>query len=258
MAPRVIPAPGVLPDYKRDAREAFECLKAGGVIIIPTDLGYGFMSASNEGIERTFITKEREKGHTLGVIGTFRAFKELNVLPPEKVEMIRVLTQDMDQTLNTVAPSVPLDHPRLAHLSPENIARITKTTADGTTTLGMNIGESPFLRELGHLNDEDGQLMIGSSANITGTGQKLRVEDIEPKVYDAADLVVDYGLQRYHRYQRSGTILDVVDMKVLRIGAGYEILRERVKKWFGHTLIEDPVNKTDVVGLSYSIKTEHA
>ncbi|KAI0455286.1 hypothetical protein F5B21DRAFT_211678 [Xylaria acuta] len=252
MAPRVIPAPGVLPDYKRDAREAFECMKAGGVIIIPTDLGYGLMSASNEGIERSFNAKERKQGHTLGVIGTFRAFKELNVLPPEKVEMIRVVTQDMDQTLNTVAPMVK-NHPRLAHLTPENLARITKGD-----TLGMNIGESPFLRELGHLNDEDGQLMVGSSANITGTGQKLRVEDIEPSVYAAADLVVDYGLQRYHRYQRSGTILDVENMRVLRIGAGYEILRERIKKWWGYDLVEDPVNKTDKVGLSYSIKTEHA
>ncbi|KAI1269283.1 hypothetical protein F5Y18DRAFT_374121 [Xylariaceae sp. FL1019] len=252
MAPRVIPAPGVLPDYKRDAREAFECMKAGGVIIIPTDLGYGLMSASNEGIERSFNAKQRQPGHTLGVIGTFRAFQELNDVTPEQIEMIRVLTQDMSQTLNTVAP-MKKNPPRLAHLTPENFARITKDH-----TLGMNIGESQFLRELGRLNDEDGQLMVGSSANITGTGQKLRVEDVEPSVMAAADLVVDYGLQRYHRYQRSGTILDVENMRVLRIGAGYEILRERIKKWFGVELIEDPVNKTDKVGLAASVKTEHA
>ncbi|GAW23118.1 hypothetical protein ANO14919_126680 [Xylariales sp. No.14919] len=252
MAPRVIPAPGVLPDYKRDAREAFECLQAGGVIIVPTDFGYGIMSASNEGIERAFNAKERVYGHTLGVIGSFRAFENLCTLPPEKMEMIRVLTVDMDQSLNTVAP-LKKDHPMLAHLTPENRFRVTKGE-----TLGMNIGESPFLRELGHLNDEADQLMVGSSANITGTGQKLRVEDIEPKVFAAADLVVDYGLQRYHRYQRSGTILDVENMRILRIGAGYEIFRERVKKWWGYDLIPDPVNKTDTVGVSHSIKTDYA
>ncbi|KAF2964377.1 hypothetical protein GQX73_g9195 [Xylaria multiplex] len=252
MAPRVIPAPGALPNVKRDAKEAFEVLKAGGVIIIPTDLGYGLMASSNESIERAFNAKERVHGHTLGVIGSFRAFKELCILPPEKIEMIRVLTQEMDQTLNTVAP-FKKDHPWLAYLTPESRFRVTKGE-----TLGMNIGESPFLRELGHLNDEAGQVMIGSSANITGTGQKLRVEDIEPKIFAAADLVVDYGLQRYHRYQRSGTIIDVENMRILRIGAGYEIFRERVKKWFGYELIPDPVHKTDTVGLSHSIKTVYA
>ncbi|KAI8628001.1 hypothetical protein F5Y19DRAFT_439176 [Xylariaceae sp. FL1651] len=251
MAPRVIPAPGEIPNVKRDALEAFKVLKAGGVIIIPTDVGYGLMSSSNEGIERTFIAKQRKPGHALGVIGTYLTHTQLNILPPEKFEMIRVVTQDMSQLLNVVAP-LRKDHPRLAGLTPATLARFTKGE-----TLGINIGESPFLRELGRLNDEDGQLMIGSSANITGTGQKLRVEDIEPAVMAAADLVVDYGLQRYHRYQRSGTILDVENMRVLRIGANYEVFRERIKKWWGYDLIEDPVNKTNGdVGVGISIKTD--
>ncbi|KAI1199281.1 DHBP synthase RibB-like alpha/beta domain-containing protein [Nemania serpens] len=252
MAPRVVPAPGALPDYKRDAREAFECLKAGGVIIIPTETGYGIVSACNEGIDRCFRAKERREGHTLGVIGTFNTFKQLNDISPDKVEMVRVITQDMGQLINTVAP-MKKDHPRLAHLTPENLARVTRRG-----TLGINMGESPFMRELGRLNDEDGQLLVGSSANITGTGQKLRVEDIEPKVYEAADLVVDYGLQRYHRYQRSGTILDLDTMKVYRIGAGYELLRERIKKWWGYELVEDPDYKTDRVGVSHSLMTNDA
>ncbi|KAI1172578.1 DHBP synthase RibB-like alpha/beta domain-containing protein [Nemania sp. FL0916] len=253
MAPRVIPAPGVLPDHKRDAREAFEMLKAGGTIIIPTDVGYGLMSASNEGIERCFHAKNRKKGHTLGVIGTFRAFQELNDVTPEQVELIRVVTQEMDQQLNTVAPLKNPVPQRMAHLTPENFDRVTRRG-----TLAMNIGESPFQREIGRLNDEAGQLMIGSSANMTGAGQKLRVEDFEPQIRAAADLIVDYGLQRYHRYQRSGTILDVSNMKVYRIGAGYEVLRERIKKWFGHELPEDPDYKTDKVGVSHSIMTADA
>ncbi|KAI1359762.1 DHBP synthase RibB-like alpha/beta domain-containing protein [Xylaria arbuscula] len=255
MAPRIIPAPGVLPNYKRDAQEAFEVLKAGGVIIIPTDFGYGLMSASNEAIERSFKAKNRVEGHTLGAIGTFNTFKKLCTLPDEKFEMIRVLNQDMDQAFNVVAPlqTAPEDHPLLKHLDPENLKRVTKDK-----TIGINIGESPFMRELGRLNDEAGQLMVGSSANLTGTGQKLRVQDLEEQVYESADLLVDYGLQRYHRYQRSGTIIDVESMRILRIGAGYEIFRERVKQWWGYDLIPDPVNKTDHVGVGHSVKTEYA
>lgn len=42
-------------------------------------------------------------------------------------------------------------------------------------TVAVATPENPFLIELVRLNDEDGQLMIGSSANLTGQGQKVAV-----------------------------------------------------------------------------------
>ncbi|KAI8623560.1 hypothetical protein F5Y19DRAFT_458278 [Xylariaceae sp. FL1651] len=252
-APRVIPVPGTAPNVQRDAREAFEVLKAGGVIIAPTDVGYGLMSCSAEGIERAFEAKQRKPGHTLGIIGTYKAHEQLHVLPPEKFEMTRVITQDMNSTLAIVA-RFKRDHPRIAALTPTTLDRTTKGN-----TLGIAIAEGPFLRELGRLNDEDGQLMVGSSANLSGRGQKFRVEDIEPEVFESADLVVDYGLQRYHRYQRAGTNIDMENMRVLRIGANYEVFRERMKKWWGVELPEDPDNKIDKVngvGVVVSIKAD--
>ncbi len=239
--PRGIPAPGVVPDVQRDAREAFEVLKAGGVIIAPIDTGYGIMSCSAEGIERAFTAKQRKSGHTIGVIGTYKTHEQLHILPPEKFEITRVITQGMNSMLAVVA-RFRKDHPRIAALTPATLDRATKGD-----TLGIGIAECPFLRELGRLNDEDGQLMVGSSANLTGRGQKYLVEDIEPEVFESADLIVDYGLQRYHRYQRSGTIIDMDNMRVIRIGANYEVFRERLRKWWGVELPEDPDNKIDKV-----------
>ncbi|KAI1419994.1 hypothetical protein F5Y12DRAFT_166740 [Xylaria sp. FL1777] len=237
--PRVIPGPGEVPDVERDARVAFEVLKAGGVIIAPIDTGYGLMAVSAEGIERAFVAKQRKPGHSVGVIGTYRTHQELHILPPEKFEITRVITQVMSYMIGIIAP-YKKDHPRIKALSPETLERATKGD-----TLGIGIAEGAFLRELGRLNDEDGQLMIGSSANLTGRGGKYLVEDIEREVYECADLVVDYGLQRYHRYQRSGTIFDIDGMRVLRFGAGYEVFRERMSKWWGVDLPEDPVHKID-------------
>ncbi|KAI1347660.1 hypothetical protein F5Y01DRAFT_329307 [Xylaria sp. FL0043] len=248
--PRVIPEPGSVPDVQRDAREAFEVLKAGGVIIAPIDTGYGIMSCSAEGINRAFSAKQRKAGHTIGVIGTYQTHEQLHILPPEKFEITRVITQGMNYMLGVVA-RYRKDHPRIAAWSPET--RELTTRGD---TLGIGIAECPFLRELGRLNDEDGQLMVGSSANLTGRGAKYLVEDIEPEVFQTADLIVDYGLQRYHRYQRSGTIIDMDNMRVIRIGASYEVFRERLMKWWGIDLPEDPDNKIDKVkgvGVAVSI-----
>ena len=51
----------------------------------------------------------------------------------------------------------------------EGVAQtMEKVTKQGTVAVA--IPESLFLIELVRLNDEDGQLVIGSSANLTGQG----------------------------------------------------------------------------------------
>ena len=46
------------------------------------------------------------------------------------------------------------------------------------------------------------------------------MEDIQPEVTGQADLVVDYGLAKYHHYQRSSTMINFGTMQVVRIGCG--------------------------------------
>lgn len=43
-------------------------------------------------------------------------------------------------------------------------------------------------------------LMFGTAANVTGQGQRFRIEDIEAAVLEHVDLVVDYDLQKWHMY----------------------------------------------------------
>jgi hypothetical protein len=82
--------------------------------------------------------------------------------------------------------------------------------------------------------------LLGSSANLTGTGAKFRVEDIQQPIIDAVDLVVDYGLRKYHHYRRSSTLIDFSKMEVVRIGACYELISDIFANQFGITLPADP------------------
>lgn len=234
MAPRFIPAKGECPNAKSDARTVFDVLKAGGVVIIPTEVGYGLISSSAEGIERSFRAKQRKPGHTLGVLGTWTTHRQLHDLPEDKFTISRTITEEFGSVLAIVAPCHQ-DHPRLQKLSEQTRERIFVNN-----TLGIAILEGPFGRELGRLVDEDGGLIVGSSANVSGKGQKFRIEDIEPEVRNCADLIIDYGLQRYWIYGRAGTNIDLHNMKVLRIGAAYEVFAARLKKWFDIDLPKDP------------------
>ncbi|KAE8168316.1 DHBP synthase RibB-like alpha/beta domain-containing protein [Aspergillus tamarii] len=240
MAPRFIPEAGNVPNVSYDAQQAYATLKSGGVIIAPTDVGYALMTSTQAGIQRIFAAKDRRQGHNIGIIGTYRQHREIHLLPDSKFEMTRVLTEDSGMIVGIIAKfDTKSLHPRLAKLDPITLSQITQGD-----TVSIAVPEGPFLRELGRLCDADpqGMLMFGTSANRTGQGQKFRVEDIDSVVVSSVDLVVNYGLQKWHLYGCGGVNFDAEHMRVLRKGAGYETFRDRILRWFPHLLEEAGVS----------------
>lgn len=236
MVSNTIPKPGSVPNVPRDARQAYETLKSGGAIIAPTDVGYALMASTRTGIQRIFAAKGRRQGHNIGIIGTYQQHREIHVLPESRFELTRVLTEDMSMIVGIIAKYDTKNlHPRLAALDETTLSQVTKGD-----TISIAVPEGPFLRELGRLcdSDPDGMLIFGTSANLTGQGQQFRVEDIDNSVLEGVDLVIDYGLQRWHLYGRGGVNFDAENMRVLRMGAGYEIFRDRILRWFPHLLKE--------------------
>ena len=75
--------------------------------------------------------------------------------------------------------------------------------------------------------------VIGSSANLSLQGTKFRVEDIEPEVIDAADLVIDYGLMRWSNYKKSSTMINVHDFTIVRYGSCFDLISDILKRHYG-------------------------
>lgn len=75
--------------------------------------------------------------------------------------------------------------------------------------------------------------LFGSSANLTGTGTKFCVEDIEPEIRAIADVIIDYGMQRFHRYAASSTLLNVETLDVVRVGSCFEDIAYVLRRHFG-------------------------
>jgi hypothetical protein len=69
--------------------------------------------------------------------------------------------------------------------------------------------------------------MLGSSANVTREGQKVRVKAIEDEIKEVADLIVDYSLQRCHTRGHASINFYFGNMKVLGRGSCYELFRDR-------------------------------
>lgn len=89
---------------------------------------------------------------------------------------------------------------------------------------------------------------MGSSANLTGMGTKGGVEDIEKEVFEAADIIIDYGRQGFNHPRPSSTMVDFQKMEVARIGACYDVIQDAFHRFYGITLPHDPGRKVLLPG----------
>jgi tRNA A37 threonylcarbamoyladenosine synthetase subunit TsaC/SUA5/YrdC len=231
-------------DIKGDAQRIFNALKQGGIAVIPNDAGYALMGGTPEAVHRIFLAKERGGHKRNAMLCSATMQRELHVLDQRCQDMIEMITQDYNITLGAVA-AYRADHPLLAKLDPGLLKAST-----GNGTLGMLLNGGKLFEEVCRLSYEAVLPIFGSSANITGTGPRFRVEDIPKELLELADVVIDYGLRRYHVYQRSATILRFGNGNVecVRIGSCYELISDILKRHFDVELPADPGRDVNASG----------
>ena len=153
--------------------------------------------------------------------------REIHAVDQRKRDMIDCVTIDYNLPLGVIA-KYREDHPLMRSLDP---FLVKIGTARGAISTALNDG-GVFTETVGRYSREHLCPFFGSSANMTGQGAKHRVEDIEPEIIAAADLILDYGLCRYHAYQTTGTQINFDTMEVLRFGACYELIVDILNRYF--------------------------
>lgn len=221
-------------DIAGDAARAFEVLRGGGIALLPMDVGYSLIGGSAAALKTIFETKQRGPSKLNAMVGDHALAREIYDLSPRGWEMVDAITRDHDLPLGIIGPCH-MDHPLLRRMEAEALAASTK---DATLCMLTNAG--PFHTAIGRLSREEGHPLFGSSANRSLQGTKFRVEDIEPDVRAIADIVIDYGLRKYHLYKTSSTLLDVENLAVVRYGACFELIADIVQRQFAVTLPPKP------------------
>jgi tRNA A37 threonylcarbamoyladenosine synthetase subunit TsaC/SUA5/YrdC len=223
-------------DFRADARRVYRMLVDGGIGVVPTDVGYVILAIAPEAIWRIFEAKRRKPEKLNAMCGCREMHLALHDLADGRRKIVSAITEAYDLPLGTVARAR-LAHPALAALRKDVL---DQTMHEGTIAMLMNAG--PLLDELARLAFADDRLVIGSSANISLRGVKFRAEDIEPEIRQAADIVIDYGLMRWHRYARSSTMINVSDMTVVRYGSCFDLIDDLLRRHFGISLPPDPAS----------------
>jgi tRNA A37 threonylcarbamoyladenosine synthetase subunit TsaC/SUA5/YrdC len=223
-------------NLRADAERAMDVMSAGGITILPNDVGYSLIAAQRPALRRIFDTKKRAPSKLNAMLGDDALHRELHVVSDRGRAIVDAITQDYDLPLGLIAPCR-TDHPLLRALDPDTFERSTK----GDTLL-MLLNAGPFHREITRLSRERETLLFGSSANLSMHGTKFRVEDMEPEITAIADLVVDYGLMKYHTWKASSTLLNCETLEVVRHGSCFENIADIVQRHFSIELTPRPRN----------------
>ena len=200
-----------------DAVRVFRTIQNGGVAIFPVSVGYAIVGHAEEAIQRCYTAKQRSFDKPCGNFGDWELFNEMLVCSDKARELVRVMIQDNDLPFSVVAPFRE-DHPVVQSMPPFTLKNATKA---GTMDLLMNAG--PLHNEIARLARENQFNVSGSSANVSLTGSKFRLEDVQDQVRSIADIQIDYGLVPYHNPEGLGsTIVDLTNFRTIRVGCVYD------------------------------------
>jgi tRNA A37 threonylcarbamoyladenosine synthetase subunit TsaC/SUA5/YrdC len=217
-------------DVAGDAARAFAVLRSGGIAIVPNDIGYSVLGGSPAALSTIFRAKGRQASKRNAMVANADWHNAVHRCSARGREIVQAITAEYGLPLGCIAP-YRADAPAILSCPPETLR---DSSVDGTLVMLLNAGR--FHAALTALSFEAGFMLFGSSANLSLSGTKFCVEDIQPEILRIADLVIDHGLQRYHPYAASSTLLDVETLQVVRYGSCFPDIAYILKRHFGIVL----------------------
>jgi L-threonylcarbamoyladenylate synthase len=184
--------------------ETFErCISVGGVAIFPADTVYGLGTEpdSREGVDRLYRLKGRSPDKPAAVM-FFQLESALAALPELGTRTRDALRRLLPGALTVVLPNPARRYPLACGPEPERIGlRVPALEGERAPLAAM------------------GWPVLQSSANRSGGPDARRVEDIDARVREGVDLVLDAG-------ELPGTPSTVVDLSTYEETGDWSVLRD--------------------------------
>ena len=194
-------------------QKALEVLRAGGVILYPTDTvwGIGCDATDPEAVARIYAIKQRSDSKSLVLLASdmdmvARYVKEV---PEMAVQLVEV--NDKPMTIiypDAVVGPAPADPSQMPQASRHCLAFNT-VAEDGT--VGIRVPMSDFCRQLA---SRLGRPIVSTSANISGEPTPVHFAEISEEIRSAVDYIVDPSLESQSTGKASS---------IIKVGLDYSI-----------------------------------
>lgn len=171
-----------------EVKKAVEVLKAGGVILYPTDTvwGIGCDATNPEAVKKVYAIKRRDDS------------KALISLVDSDVRLQRYVRNVADVTWDMIELSekpLTIIFDKVTGLAPNLIAE------DGSA--GIRVTREEFSKELCFRFQKP---IVSTSANISGEPTALTYDEISDEIKDAVDYIVKYNRQCKEKHKPSSII----------------------------------------------------
>ena len=162
---------------KEDLQEAVRVLRAGGIIVYPTDTvwGIGCDATNAEAVARIYALKQREDSKSMLVLLDSAAKLNFYIADiPEAADMLLGLGDERMKPMTII-------YPNARNLAPNLIAE------DGS--IGIRITNEPFSKALcAQLKHP----IVSTSANISGHPTARFYAEIEQEILDGSDYICHF------------------------------------------------------------------
>lgn len=191
-------------------KEAAKIIKAGGLVIYPTDTIYGLAADpyNHIAILKVFAAKSRQEGKPLSVaVSSFDQMDEL------------VFTNTLARKLTKAFLPGPLT------IILKKKARLPEELTGGSNKLGVRIPNHPIALKLAELTGP----ITATSANIAGNSNPRTANKAKEQIGDKIDFVLDAGESPIGE---PSTVIDLSEEKIVILRQG-AISEEELRKVVG-------------------------
>ena len=169
---------------REDLQEAVRVLRAGGVIVYPTDTvwGIGCDATNEDAVRKVYALKHREDSKSMLVLldGAGKLQGYVEYIPDAAWDLLECTAHDRDSQGLQPRPMT-IIYPGAKNIAPNLIAE------DGS--IGIRITQEPFSKAL---CEQLHRPIVSTSANISGEPTAKNFRQISQAVLDAADYVCRY------------------------------------------------------------------
>ena len=198
-----------------DAHRMYTLLADGGLALARTNTGYGLVAMKSDAVRRIYELKGRSAQKPCVTVGTMTILDDVAVgVDPETRGW---LSRAVARWPMAVIAKTNRRSALLSSFEPFVASQCTK--AD---TIATFFGVGELIASTATIAYGHGQLIVGSSANLAGTGNNYTLDAVPDSIRNAVDMEFDYGIAPFTTDKKlASTILDLTRGTFQREGVAF-------------------------------------